>query len=118
MKRIPFLALMALATAGALPALASEQRPAEPRAGWLSTEQLSERLTAQGYTVQRLEAERRGYEARLTNAQGQEIKAHVDPVSGQILRSHARGDRHHDGRHDERGHDGAHDRSQDRPGRN
>lgn len=69
------------------PSFAGESRtaPAGERQ-WLSIPQVHEKLEAAGYrNVEKIEREHGGYEARATDRNGERIKLHVNPQTGEAI---------------------------------
>ena len=95
---LSFLALgsaLAVGSVALSSSFAGENRTA--RAGehqWLSIPQVHERLEAAGYrNVEKIERERGGYEARATDRNGERIKLHVNPQTGEIMNQRTQGKR-------------------------
>ncbi|MDA8257537.1 MAG: PepSY domain-containing protein [Betaproteobacteria bacterium] len=93
MKLATMLSSIALAGAFAVggavlaPSFAGESRtaPAGERQ-WLSIPQVHQKLEAAGYRqIEKIEREHGGYEARATDRQGQRIKLHINPQTGEII---------------------------------
>ena len=87
----------AFAISGAVlvPSFAGESRtaPAGERQ-WLSIPQIHEKLEAAGYRqIEKIERERGGYEARATDRNGERIKLHVNPQTGEIMNQRTQGKR-------------------------
>lgn len=79
-------------------ASAGESRGAAGERQWLSIGQIHDKLEAAGYRqIEKIERERGGYEARATDRNGERIKLHLNPQTGEIVgqraRKHGRGDR-------------------------
>jgi hypothetical protein len=61
--------------------------PAEvSRDQWLSQDRIDAELRKQGYEVRKVKAEKRYYEVYAIDPDGRRIEAHVDPLSGEILK--------------------------------
>lgn len=58
-----------------------------PRDQWLPVEQVISKMTAQGYTVQEIEADDGLYELEVTK-DGVRQEAHVHPATGEVLSMH------------------------------
>lgn len=56
-----------------------------PRDQWMSTDQVAQKLTAEGYKVRRVKEEGGAYEVYALDAQGNRVEAIVNPVTGKIL---------------------------------
>ncbi len=86
---------VALAGAALAPSFAGENRT--PPAGerpWLSIPQVHEKLEAAGYRqIEKIERERGGYEVRATDRQGERIKLHINPQTGEIMDQGSHGKR-------------------------
>ncbi len=82
--KAPLFAAAALTLAMLTPASASD-RLNVPADQWLSPSQLTEKLTAQGYKVHKIETDDGTYEVDLTDKNGVAIEANVHPATGEIL---------------------------------
>ena len=82
--KAPLFAAAALTFAMLTPASAGD-RLNVPADQWLSPSQLTEKLTAQGYKVHKIETDDGTYEVDLTDKNGVLIEAHVHPATGEIL---------------------------------
>ena len=76
-------------------ALAEDVRPAPGAPGaqrpWLSIPQVHQRLEAAGYgNIEKIERERGDYEVKATNRNGERVKLHVNPQTGEVLDSRPR----------------------------
>jgi hypothetical protein len=59
--------------------------------GWLTIPAIHDRVTAAGYSdISEIERERDGYEVKGRNAEGEQVKLYVDPLSGEVLDSRAK----------------------------
>lgn len=93
MKLSTILSSLALGSAFAVgcavstPSVAGENRSAaSAERQWLSISQVHERLEAAGYrNIEKIERERGGYEARATDRNGERIKLHVNPQTGEAI---------------------------------
>jgi hypothetical protein len=67
--------------------LASERGrcTARPVAEWLSTDQLTQKLKEQGYTVGRIETRHGCYEIKATDAKGVRVELYVDPATAEVI---------------------------------
>jgi hypothetical protein len=101
MKLSTILSFLALGSALAFgsvvlsPSFAGESRtaPAGERQ-WLSIPQVYEKLEAAGYrNVEKIEREHGGYEARATDRNGERLKLHVNPQTGEIMNQRTQGKR-------------------------
>lgn len=62
---------------------------------WLSIPQVHDRLDAAGYrNIEKIERERGGYEVRAADRNGQRVKLHVNPQTGEIYDRGGEGRRH------------------------
>jgi hypothetical protein len=87
MRKIMLVPVLALSLA-ALPALASErgeEHSAMPQTGWLSVEQIKQKLTQDGYDVRDVETNDEGYEVYAIDASGKRLEASIDPRTGEVL---------------------------------
>jgi len=106
---ISALAIGATILAGsviAAPAATPSTRPvqnAESRSE-LPAARISEKLTAAGYRdISKIEREHDAYEVKAVDKNGARVKLYVDPQTGNVLESRAKGhDAHRDGREDKR----------------
>lgn len=80
--------VLAVATLAA-PAFASsdDDRNVAPKADWMSIEQVTAKLTAEGYKVRQIKTEGNGYEVYAIDKEGRRLEAYVDPVTGKITGS-------------------------------
>ncbi len=70
----------------ALPALASDPDcPDVPRAQWMSEDALRAKLEGMGYEVREIDREHNCYEVEGRDANGFEVEAYIDPVSGAVV---------------------------------
>jgi hypothetical protein len=70
-------------------ALASEEDSttvAAPREQWRPITEIIEQFTTMGYEVRGIESDDNLYEVEAIDSNGLRVKAHVHPVSGEILR--------------------------------
>ena len=86
-KTLTALTLVAGLAGFAGAALASESHAKidAPRDQWMSTDQITQKLTAEGYKVRRVKEEGGAYEVYALDANGKRVEAIVNPVTGQIL---------------------------------
>lgn len=76
---------------------AEKPAPAVQAQRELSLAQVSEKLTAAGYTsISKIERERSVYEVRATDKAGARVKLKVDPKTGEILNSRQKSRDHDD----------------------
>ena len=93
MKLSTILSSLALGSALAVgfavstPSVAGENRSAaSAERQWLSIAQVHERLEAAGYrNIEKIEREHGGYEARATDRNGDRVKVHVNPQTGEAI---------------------------------
>lgn len=55
--------------------------------GWLTTEQVTQRLQSQGYTIRKIKLDDGNYQVKATGPGQQKTKLEVSPSSGAILSS-------------------------------
>lgn len=72
----------ALGLGAATPAMA--ERLSVPKDQWLSASQITEKMTAAGYTVREIEVDDGAYEVEMTK-DGVKHDVHVHPATGEIL---------------------------------
>ena len=91
MKTYLIVSALVLSLAGvAAPAIAGDDAAATtrvnvPRDQWLSPPQITEKLTAQGYKVSKIEADDGSYEVDMTDKNGTRIEARVHPATAELL---------------------------------
>ena len=83
-------ALVLSLAAAAAPATAEDDastgtRLNVPHAQWLSPAQISDKLTAQGYKVTKIETDDGAYEVDLIDKNGAKIEARVHPATAELL---------------------------------
>ncbi len=81
---------LALGLAAVSPAFADDDnngRPSVPREQWMSVDDVTQKLTSQGFQVRKIEADDGTYEFEGTNADGVDVQARVHPGTGEILGS-------------------------------
>jgi hypothetical protein len=83
---VPALALAIAVAAGSAFATSDEARPAAPRDQWMSTAQITEKFTAQGYDVRKVKVEKGAYEVYAVGKDGKRLETYVDPVTGEPLK--------------------------------
>ena len=84
MKSQLAIAAMGLAL-GASAAFADDNRLNVPRDQWMSPAQITDKLSAQGYTVREIESDDGAYEVELTGKDGVRVETHVHPATGEIM---------------------------------
>ncbi|WP_346898530.1 PepSY domain-containing protein [uncultured Roseibium sp.] len=86
-KTLTALTLAAALSGFAGAALASEGHAKidAPRDQWMSVDQITQKMTAEGYKVRRVKVEDGAYEVYALDANGKRVEAIVHPVTGQIL---------------------------------
>lgn len=84
MRKIVALSAAALMACTATVAFADTNRLNVPRGEWLPTNQIVEKLQAQGYTVTEIETDDGAYEVEMTK-NGIRQEAHVHPATGEIM---------------------------------
>ena len=84
---VPFLALAATVIAGTAFASGDDNRNAAPKANWMSIEQVTAKLTAEGYQVRQIKTEGNGYEVYAIDKEGKRLEGYVDPVTGNVTGS-------------------------------
>lgn len=84
-----FILVGALVAGGGLlaPSFAGESRTAPAgEKHWLTIPQVHEKLEAAGYrSIEKIERERGGYEARAIDRNGERVKLYVNPQTGELL---------------------------------
>lgn len=83
MRKILFVPVIALSLA-AMPALAKEQA-GQVQPGWLSVEQIKQKLTDQGYQVRDVEVGKKGYDVYAIDQHGKRMEVKIDPKTGDII---------------------------------
>jgi hypothetical protein len=79
---------LALGLAAVSPAFADDDdngRPNVPREQWMSVDDVTQKLTSQGFQVRKIEADDGTYEFEGTNPDGVDVQARVHPGTGEIL---------------------------------
>lgn len=87
MRKFFIPTLLGLSMLVATPALADwdgAQRLNVPQDQWLAPAEIADKLSAQGYKVDEIEADDGAYEVELTK-NGTRMEAHVHPATGEIL---------------------------------
>lgn len=87
MRKIMLVPVLAFSLA-ALPALAEESGEghlAKPHSGWLSVEQIKQKLAAEGYDVRDVETNEGGYDIYAIDSAGKRMEARIDPMTGEVL---------------------------------
>ncbi|ODS03255.1 hypothetical protein AUC71_10605 [Methyloceanibacter marginalis] len=87
MRKFFIPTLLGLSMLAAMPALADwdgAQRLNVPQDQWLAPAEIADKLSAQGYKVDEIEADDGAYEVELTK-NGTRMEAHVHPATGEIL---------------------------------
>lgn len=87
MRKFFIPTLLSLSMLAATPALADwdgAQRLNVPQDQWLAPAEIADKLSAQGYQVDEIEADDGAYEVELTK-NGTRMEAHVHPATGEIL---------------------------------
>jgi hypothetical protein len=87
MPKFLLAAIFALTLAAAPPAFADDDngRPNVPPEQWMSVDDVTQKLTSQGFQVRKIEADDGAYEFEGTNADGVDVQARVHPGTGEIL---------------------------------
>lgn len=75
------LALMLSASAAGAAAHGDVKCKAYPKSQWKSHEELAKKLSAEGWTIRRMEAGKTCYEVYAKDPQGNRIEAFFDPVT-------------------------------------
>ena len=81
------LALAVAAVAGPTFASSDNHSNAAPKANWMSIEQVTAKLTAEGYQVRQIKTEGNGYEVYAIDKEGKRLEGYVDPVTGNVTGS-------------------------------
>ena len=85
---VPTLALsIAAASAAAYASNDDNYGAGAPRDQWMSTAQITQKLQADGYEVRRVKQEGNGYEVYAIARDGSRVEAHVNPVTGDLMRN-------------------------------
>jgi hypothetical protein len=87
MRKFFIPTLLGLSMLVATPALADwdgAQRLNVPQDQWLAPAEIADKLSAQGYKVDEIEADDGAYEVEMTK-NGTRMEAHVHPATGEIL---------------------------------
>lgn len=79
-------AALLLAAAPAVQASDDEACTKAPKEQWLSIEQLSAKLTEQGYTVSEIEIEDGCAEAKVTGKDQKKVELYLDPATGEVTK--------------------------------
>lgn len=90
MRRMLIVPALVLAAATiAAPAFASndDSGAMKPQSNWMTIEQLTQKLTGEGYKVRQIKVERKGYEVYAIDKEGRRLEAYIDPVTGALLES-------------------------------
>lgn len=90
MRNYLILSALGLSMLVAAPALAADDwasgnRLNVPKGEWLSPVQISEKLTAQGFKVHRIEADDGAYEVEIIDKNDTRIETHVHPATAELL---------------------------------
>ena len=78
------LALAVATIAGPSMASSDDHRNAAPQANWMSIEQVTAKLTGEGYKVRQIKTEGNGYEVYAIDEEGRRLEAYVDPITGNL----------------------------------
>ena len=79
------LALAVAAVAGPTFASSDNHSNAAPKANWMSIEQVTAKLTAEGYQVRQIKTEGNGYEVYAIDKNGNRVESEVDPQTGMLI---------------------------------
>jgi hypothetical protein len=87
-KKFLLAPVLALSLAAVTPAFADDNgnRPNVPPEQWMSVDDVTQKLTSQGFQVRKIEADDGSYQFEGTNADGDDVQARVHPGTGEILR--------------------------------
>jgi hypothetical protein len=88
MKKFLLAPVLALSLASVPLAFADDGangRPNVPRDQWMSVDDVTQKLTSQGFQVRKIEEDDGTYEFEGTNADGVDVQARVHPGTGEIL---------------------------------
>jgi hypothetical protein len=91
MTKFLIIPALALGLAAVTPALADDDgkgRLNVPRDQWMSVDDVTQKLTQQGFQVRKIEVDDGTYEFEGTNAAGVNVEAHVHPGTGEILKGY------------------------------
>lgn len=83
---VPALTLAMVAATGQAFAAGDDTAIDAPRSQWLTIEQITAKLTSEGYDVRQVKEEDGGYELYAIK-DGKRVEAYVHPVTGELLRS-------------------------------
>ena len=86
MKKFLLAPVLALGLAAVTPVFADDNRPNVPPEQWMSVDDVTQKLTSQGFQVRKIEADDGSYQFEGTNADGDDVQARVHPGTGEILR--------------------------------
>lgn len=86
MKKFLLAPVLALCLAAVTPVFADDIRPKVPPEQWMSVDDVTQKLTSQGFQVRKIEADDGSYQFEGTNADGDDVQARVHPGTGEILR--------------------------------
>ena len=79
------LALAVATVAGPTFASSDNHSNAAPKANWMSIEQVTAKLTAEGYQVRQIKTEGNGYEVYAIDKNGNRVESEVDPQTGMLI---------------------------------
>jgi hypothetical protein len=88
-KKFLLAPILVLGLAAVTPAFADDAnngRPNVPPEQWMSVDDVTQKLTSQGFQVRKIEADDGSYQFEGTNADGDDVQARVHPGTGEILR--------------------------------
>ena len=85
MKSKLLIAAMGLSLGASAAFADSVNRLNVSRDQWMSPAQVTEKLSAQGYTVREIESDDGAYEVELTGKDGVRLETHIHPVTGEIM---------------------------------
>lgn len=80
--------VLALGLAAVTPSIADDDNkgPNVPRDQWMSVDDVTQKLTSQGFQVRKIEADDGTYQFEGTTADGANVEARVHPGTGEILK--------------------------------
>jgi hypothetical protein len=107
-RRLPLVALAAIAVIASGPVVRADDRCAVPLADWQPREALVEKLRQAGWTVIRIRADDGCYKVMATDRDGRPVKARFDPATLERVEGGGHGEHDDHGRHGH-GHDGDRD---------
>jgi len=81
---VPALALAAATMAGTAYASSEDAATVKPQANWMTKDQITKKLTSEGYKVRQVKLEGKGYEVYAIGKDGKRLEGLLDPVTGKL----------------------------------